>query len=207
MAFNIETFKSDGLNLGGARPSLFEIQMNAFPGSSGTSVPNRIKFLAKASSIPPSVVESIDIPYFGRKVKIIGDRVFTNWSITVMNDEDFFVRNAFMNWHEKLNGKITNQMSEVNPSPLSYKSNIIVKQYSKGGLDYGFQQEPGVIFKCTLVGAFPVTVDAIQLDWDAINQIEQFDVEFAYDYWVSGELTAERGNNTTDLSTPPGVAV
>jgi hypothetical protein len=206
MTFNIERFKSEGLNLGGARPSLFEIEMSTFPGSNGTTSPERIRFLAKASSIPPSVVESIDIPYFGRKVKIIGDRVFPNWSITVMNDEDFLVRNSFMNWHEQLNGKITNIMSgQVGPSPLTYKANIVVKQYSKGGFEYGIQEEPGVIFKCTLVGAFPVTVDAIQLDWDAINQVEQFDVEFAYDYWISGELTAERGNDTADISTPPGV--
>lgn len=182
MAFNIEDFKSKGLALGGARPSLFEIILTNWPGSGAAGA--QLRFLAKASSIPPSVVESIDIPYFGRKIKLVGDRVFTNWSITVMNDENFLIRNAFLNWHEQLNGKKTNTMNnEVTTSPNTYKRQIFVRQYSKGGDGVG---EDGSIFQCQLVGAFPVTIDAIQLDWDAINQVEQFDVEFAYDYWVAG---------------------
>lgn len=199
MAFNIEQFKSDGLYRGGARPSLFQIEIENWPGA-GPQTTSKLRFLAKASSIPPSVVESIDIPYFGRKVKIIGDRVFPNWSITVMNDEDFLVRNAFVNWHEFLNGKITNEMSNgVGPAPISYKRIVTVKQYSKGGFDFqnAGTDDAGVLFSCSLMGAFPVTVDAIQLDWDAINQVEQFDVEFAYDYWVAGSAKSS-GNDITD---------
>lgn len=203
MAFNIEQFKSQGLNLGGARPSLFEVEIpGGWPGG-GDSV-QRVRFLAKASSLPPSVVESIDIPYFGRKIKILGDRVFTNWSVTVMNEEDFSVRNGFMNWHEFMNSKVPNLLNNDDGSISSYKSDVSVRQYSKSG---------EIIFECKLIGAFPVTVDAIQLDWDAINQIEQFDVEFAYDYWVAGP-GIDSGNLNTEpnyLPTPgpvtPGTGV
>lgn len=177
MAFNIEDFKSNGLALGGARPSLFDVQIpGGWPGSGDSTA--TLQFLAKASSLPPSVVESIDIPYFGRKIKILGDRVFPNWSVTVMNEENFSLRNGFMNWHEFMNSKIPNILNNPSGDIESYKRDIIVAQYTKSG---------DVIFECKLVGAFPVTVDAIQLDWDAINQVEQFDVEFAYDYWIAGD--------------------
>lgn len=176
MSFNIEDFKSTGLRLGGARPSLFDVQIFGGWPESGESTAS-LAFLAKASSLPPSVVESIDIPYFGRKIKILGDRVFPNWSVTIMNEENFSLRNGFMNWHEFMNSRIPNRLHNDTGDITSYKRDIFVTQYTKSG---------EVIFVCKLVGAFPVTVDAIQLDWDAINQIEQFDVEFAYDYWVSG---------------------
>lgn len=177
MPFNIEQFKSQGLSFGGARPSLFEIRLTDWPRAI-PATPRKLSFLAKASSLPPSVVESIDIPYFGRKIKILGDRVFPNWSVTVMNEEDFNVRNSLLNWHEHMNSKVPNILHQTDGSISEYKKNVSVIQYDKAG---------SISYTCTLVGAFPVTIDAIQLDWDAINQIEQFDVEFAYDYWVPGQ--------------------
>lgn len=183
MPFNVEEFKSNGLRLGGARPSLFEIEINDWPGSELVrESPRRLSFFAKASSLPPSIVESIDIPYFGRKIKMVGDRVFPNWSITVMNEEDFQVRKSLLNWHEALNAKVPNVLGLVGNTSTdisTYKKDIKIRHYTKTGK---------INFTCTLVGAFPVTIDAIQLDWDAINQIEQFDVEFAYDYWIGKEI-------------------
>ena len=47
---------------------------------------------------------------------------------------------------------------------------------------------------------FPTNVNQMPLDWDAINQIQQFDVEFAYDYWVpSGGTNVELGVETDFL--------
>lgn len=177
MPMNIEDFKSLGLSRGGARPSLFEVAITDWPQSGNASA--KLTFLAKAASIPPSVVESIDVPYFGRKIKVLGDRVFPNWSITVMNEETFSVRNGFMNWHEMMNSKAPNILNNTTGDIKSYKKDILVTHYSKSGK---------VIFRCKLIGAFPITIDAIQTDWDAVNQIEQFDVEFAYDYWIGGDL-------------------
>lgn len=177
MPMNIEDFKANGLSRGGARPSLFEVTIpSGWPQSGNASA--KLKFLAKAASIPPSVVESIDVPYFGRKIKVLGDRVFPNWSITVMNEETFSVRNGFMNWHEMMNSKVPNLLNNQTGDIESYKRDVFVTHYSKSGT---------IIFECKLVGAFPITIDAIQTDWDAVNQIEQFDVEFAYDYWIGGD--------------------
>lgn len=194
---NIEEFKADGLSRGGARPSLFEITIPGGWPQSGAAE-RKLKFFAKAASIPPSVVESIDVGYFGRKIKVLGDRVFPNWSVTVMNEETFSVRNGFMNWHEMMNSKVPNLLNNQTGDIESYKRDLFVHQYSKSG---------NIIFECKLVGAFPITVDAIQLDWDAVNQIEQFDVEFAYDYWIGGaDINSGRAQiDTNYLPTDVGV--
>jgi hypothetical protein len=50
-----------------------------------------------------------------------------------------------------------------------------VIQYGKDG---------SVLREYEIIGAFPTTIDAIDLNWDSQNQIESFNVSFAYDYWV-----------------------
>lgn len=208
MPFGIQQFKSNGMNLNGARPSLFEVIIPNFPLlptsgtasgiSSGPNLVEKVALMAKAASLPGSVVESIDIGYFGRKIKLAGDRVFPNWSINVYNDEDFRVRNVFEDWHELLNSRQPNLLSRATPAsgasagatdPNNYKRDITVIQYSKAGPEKKIY---------TLIGAFPVTVAPIQLDWDATNQVETFEVEFAYDYWEP----VEGNNGTTDGPTP-----
>jgi len=183
MAFNINDFRSSGLTLGGARPSLFEIQIASWPGASA-DVPPQLSFLAKASQVPPSVIGQVEIPYFGRRIKLVGDRVYTNWNVTVMNDEDYKIRNAMEEWHNLLNQHIENNMTLTGgPNPSSYKRNIIVKHFGKTG---------NTIKTYTMVGVFPVTLSEMALDWEATDQVQQFDVEFALDYWLPFE---DIGNN------------
>jgi len=183
MGFNINEFRANGLSLGGARPSLFEIIFPEWPGSTGSDARSKLTLLAKASQIPPSIIGQVEIPYFGRRIKLVGDRVYTNWNVTIMNDEDYQIRKAMEKWHELLNDHVENVMSTENaPSPgtsttsttSGYKRDAIVIHYSKGGT---------AIKTYLIVGLFPVTISEMALDWEAIDQVQQFDVEFALDYW------------------------
>jgi hypothetical protein len=187
MAFNINEFLGNGLTLGGARPSLFKVVMqfpDAAPGDARAA-----SFLIRAAQLPASTVDSIDIPYFGRKIKIAGDRTFTDWTITVMNDEDFDLRNSFEAWLNSINAHVSNRMDYDSAAPSNYKVNIEVHQYGKAGPG----DENGIIRSYALIGAFPTSVDAISLDWDTTNQVETFDVTFAYDYWAPLDVGANPG--------------
>jgi hypothetical protein len=44
-----------------------------------------------------------------------------------------------------------------------------------------------------MVGAWPVEVGQVMLDWDSQNQIIMFPVRFAYDYWLPVVETNPRG--------------
>ena len=83
MAFNINEIRSQ-LALGGARPALFQVIMNN-PANSGGDA--KIPFMARAAQIPASTVGTIEVGYFGRKIKIAGDRTFAEWTVTITNDE------------------------------------------------------------------------------------------------------------------------
>lgn len=175
--FNINTFKTDGLQYGGARPSLFEIILTIPDGVAADSgSASKLRFTARAASLPAAQIGIVEVGYFGRRIKLAGDRVFPDWTISVMNDEDFLVRSMFEKWSNSLNRLESNlRDSAYGSGENSYKADIEIVQYTKDG---------AVARSYIMVGAFPTNVDAIELGWDAQNQIETFNVTFSYDYWL-----------------------
>lgn len=214
MAYSIEGFKGNGVIYGGARPSLFEVFIPPFPDGSvpgsNHNLMEKLTAVCKAASIPPSIMDYIDIPYFSRKIRVNGDRTFPDWTVTVMNDEDF-VRQAFEDWHEAINAREANRQFGTGYALVSnYKRDIVVYQYGKTGTGEGNLAGNGVGFlgsgaepiaKYTLYGAFPTAISPIGLDWDFTNQIEEFDVTFTYDYWEPYENT---GSLTNKIPLPNG---
>lgn len=180
MAFNINEIKSN-LQFGGARPTLFKVIMSPPPGVLEISGQlSRIEFLARATQLPSSDIGTIQIPYFGRKYKVAGDRTFSPWSVDVMNDEDFAIRDAMERWNYKINSYEGNKTLS-GASPLDYKGVADVIQYSKEG-------EQVRIY--TFQGIYPESVSAIGLDWNASDTVEEFSVTFQYDYFeVTGGTT------------------
>jgi len=181
--FNINEFIANGLPLGGARPTLFDVQVT-FPNGQGftapelAKAPERLRFTCNASSIPPSIIGSVDVGYFGRFVKVSGDRRYENWSVNVLNDEDYIVRKSFELWHNAINDTIENRKMAAQPgesSAAGYKGTAIINQYSKTGK---------IIARYTMVNIFPIALEGMNLSWDAQNQIQTFGVTFAYDYWL-----------------------
>ena len=181
MAFNINEIKSQ-LTFGGAKASLFQVQItNPINGIADLKTP----FMVQAAQLPESTLGTIEIPYFGRKVKLAGDRTFAEWTVTIINDEDFLIRNAMEQWSNSINSHAGNIREFGSASPLLYKSNAQITQFSKTGVP---------IREYTFNGMFPTEVSAIEMAWETTDAIEEFTVTFQYDFWeVSGGVT---GNST-----------
>ena len=178
MAFDINNFKAQGLTRGGARPSLFRVELSLPPILRSLNQ-NLAKFTytCRASSIPAATVAPIEVPYFGRKIKLAGDRTFADWSVTIMNDEDFAVRRMFEEWSNVINTYETNYKTV--PTNEYKVADAVVTQFTKAG-------DAIPLGKYTFIGMFPLEISAMDLDWDATNTIQTFNVTFAYDYWIPG---------------------
>lgn len=183
MPFNISTFKSRGLVYGGARPSLFSVTLSvpAGIGIDNVSV-DKFRFLCTTAELPSATVSSVEVPYFGRRIKVAGDRAFSDWSVNVLNDEDFSIRSLFETWSNSMNRLVAN-VRDAAVSEEEYKTDLQVIQYSKDG---------DAIRSYSIVGAFPTAVSGIGLDWSTTNQIESFSVTFSYDYWVPEIETSDK---------------
>lgn len=141
MAFNIKDFKSN-LLYGGARTNLFEVQMGYPPGlnvdDEGVELnqfSRKLKFLCKSAALPSSSVSPVVVPFQGREVYTVGTTQFQPFVITVINDEDFYLRKTFEYWIGSMNGHNSNtKNSGVNSSPSSYQVDGLVKQFSQTAL-------------------------------------------------------------------------
>ena len=121
----VDDFKSK-LRGGGARPNLFKATVN-FPGYAGGDV-ELTSFLCKAAQLPASVMNVVEIPFRGRQLKIAGDRTFESWTVTVLNDTDFNVRNAMERW---MNGINAHQANTGLTNPVDYQADLIVEQLDR----------------------------------------------------------------------------
>lgn len=206
MTFNISQFKSAGLVYGGARPALFQVKFpSTVQGIAGISADSLRKapLVCRAAELPASQIGSVEVGYFGRKIKLAGDRTFGDWTVTVMNDEDFGIRSMMEKWSNAINRHISNVRDPtLITEELGYKADLDVEQFSKAG---------GLIRSYRIVGAYPTNISAIALDWDNQNQIETFQVTFAYDYWEPVQEQSayvDGGENPyLDAANNPGNAV
>ena len=188
----ISQFKT-ALGGGGVRPNLFEVRLDAsnlteFMG--GVPAEN-LAFMCKAAALPAQNVASIDVPFRGRQFKVAGDRTIDNWTITVINDENFAIRNAMERWSQSIVDLATNQ-GQI--APTNYMSSADVFQYSR---QKGDGESVGVLKQYRFIDIFPVTVGDIALSYESGDAIEEFDVEFAVQSIViryeAGAITPPRG--------------
>ena len=173
---SITDFKAK-LSGGGARPNQFKVTM-PFPGYAqvGGEI-ETLAFLCSATTLPDMTIGSISVPFRGRDIKIAGDRVIADWSITVINDTDFKLRNAFERWQ---NGIQNMSDSEGLTNPVDYQVDAFVDQLDRNG---------ATIKSYTLRGAYPTTIGSITLGMGTNDQIESFDVSFDYQYFDSNTTT------------------
>ena len=161
---------------GGARSNLFEVNIQ-YPDLVGNgSATEDGEFLVKAAEIPAANLGNIPVPFRGRVLPVAGDRTFDPWTITVINDTDFTIRDRMERWSNFINDIQTTQ-GEVNPE--NYQTNAIVKQLGRSGDTSGGSTIP-MLRQYNFVGIYPNAVSSIPLDYGATDQIEEFQVTFNY---------------------------
>ena len=165
---------------GGARPNLFEVQLANIPGVTNWQGDTATSFtyLCKAAALPASTIANIDVPFRGRIFKVAGDRTIETWSVTVINDESFKLRNAFEEWMQLI-AKLDNNLGATLPE--SYMTDASVYQLGRGSSASSQDSsgnENSVLKEYKMQGIFPTSLAAIDLSYDTGDTIEEFTVEF-----------------------------
>ena len=156
---------------GGARANQFRVVM-PFPGYAQVGGETEdLAFLCTSAQIPAMSVANVSVPFRGRDIKIAGDRSFASWTITVLNDTDFKLRNAFERWQNGINNMTDNE-GLVNPA--DYQVDVFLDNLDRNG---------NVIKSYTLRGAYPTSIGAIPLSYDEATDIEEFTVSLEYQYF------------------------
>lgn len=166
----VDDFKSK-LRGGGARPNLFKATIN-FPGYANGD-PELTSFLCETAQLPGSTLGQITIPFRGRQLKMAGDRTFDVWTVQIINDTDFAIRDAMERW---MNGMNAHSANTGLTSPVAYEADLRVEQLDRDG-----SQLKEYIFR----GSFPTDLSPIDLSYASNDEIERFQVTFQYQYFDS----------------------
>lgn len=187
---SIDSFKSRLIG-GGARPNLFEVEMD-FPSVAGDDSAifpdikdDSYRMMIKGAQIPASNIQEVVVPFRGRQLKVAGDRRFEPWTITIINDGDFKLREAFEKWANFIT-KVSDGSGTVNPS--DYYANWVVNQLGRASTDLSVSGESNpakieVLRRYQMVGCWPSSVGAIELTYDAQDVIEEFQVTMQVQWW------------------------
>tara|TARA_Y100000287_G_scaffold181128_1_gene176856 strand:- start:571 stop:1182 length:612 start_codon:yes stop_codon:yes gene_type:complete len=183
----IQTFKS---RVAGdfSRPNLFKCNIDFPTGVLGGDAAAALgEFTVRAANLPATQIGVVEVPYRGRVLKIAGDRTFEPWTITVMNDRNFVLRNAFESWAQKIQ-EYTQNVTNADDDTQYFKD-MFVTQFdrfgppSDGAGPQNQEAEPQVLSKYRFYDTFPTNISAIDLDYGSNDAISEFTVELQVQYW------------------------
>jgi len=184
MAFSVTSFKTNlAKGGGGARPSLYKVDINAPSGVGSFSTNSNL--LVKAAAIPASNIAPLTTNFMGRAYKLAGFRTFDNWSVTVINDENMEARQTIMEWMVRSAGMLKGNRSSIYGAFVDSggnrrnESNAVVTQMGTDGSE---------VQKWNIFNMWPTELGEIALDWSS-DALEEYTVSFCYDYWSHGTVS------------------
>ena len=174
----------------GSRPNLFRVDVT-LPDtlvSSGVNVTG-YSTLVRSAALPSATIGTIELPMNGgRRFKLGGDRVFSEWTSTVLNDENYTLRSSLEAWQDQMvfnNFEIGSSLGNRSAgagtptTPAGLYGTIQIYQLSETGASV-----PNGSYR--LVNCWPSDISAIDLSYDTTDAVEDFTVTWTYDYYENG---------------------
>ena len=172
---------------GGTRQNRFLISGN-FPAPQDGSITSNTSganssggsfYHVRSTLIPTLQTSTISYDYFGRKYNYPGEKLYSTWSVSVMDDNPAAVSvtynlwKRFQQWHDWINNHQTNTTLYIN-YPDSYKSSWTVRHLDLNGSK--------VLKEFTMHGCWPSTVSQLSLNMMTPNNMNMFSVVVVFDY-------------------------
>jgi len=180
---------------GGTRKNRFRVKLTGDPNQTGDLVDD---FHIQAAAMPASIITTNPIDYQGRKILYPGDRIysadgFNVWTMTVLDDiGNDNLWKKFHEWSNLINGHDTNTGDTVDITDAQ----IVVEQLNLNAAG----ANEGAIKRATLFGCWPQSVGPIEMEMQARDQYNFFDVTICFKYVKYEDL--EGGPDSPDPDAP-----
>jgi len=159
----------------GQRATLFEVE-GAIPGGQDHFGGAKLFFI-KAAQFPASTIGFIEVPFKGRKIKRPGDRTFAEWTLTVLQDEENFIREDFVSWMNAIN----DHDFILGAASAGLFPDWNIRALKQDGTIPANQNILGV----RLISCFPSEVGTLEFNYETVDTFVEFTVTMQYDYWMS----------------------
>jgi len=183
----INTFKNNFF--GGTRPNRFEIEATT---PNGTAIDT---FHTYAFNLPEIAIGEIPVNYRGRTVYVPGDRDYAPWNITILDDRNSSIYNAFQDWQNKINDHEANTAEDkfATGNRGEWVVTHLDTQSAAGS-------SPAMLKKFTLVGCWLTGIGPVQLNAAEKNALLTFNATVRFDY-VRYEGGSNQGVNPVGSET------
>lgn len=184
MALNLTEFRSSFGEHELARPTMFEVvitPLNAvFTGGIFSASPESPRrFRCKSASIPGRAIQSIDFTDYGSPKKFAVGALYEPINLEFIMSTDNAEHKFFEDWQNTI---IQNSMQRISTGYAdveyydNYVTSVLIKQYNKKG---------SIIATHALTEAYPIAVQATQLNWDDTNSYLKLTVQMYYHRFTS----------------------
>lgn len=177
------------------RPTLFTVEFNFSEDS--LFLKNKwlksdkirdIYIYCKETKLPQSTLEYLTVTYLGRSFFEGTDKTYEPLELTFYNSQDFAIRNFIEFWMNNINDK--KDLSQANKTDDKKKK---YDQFMDSIIITQMDRRNNPIKKYEFMGAFPINLGEIALDYNQNNSIEEFNATFRYQWFETKEFSG--GNN------------
>jgi hypothetical protein len=173
---SINSFIS-GFN-GGLRPNRFLV-VGTFPQLSGLSN-NTDQFIyhVRGANIPGSDLSEIPVAYRGREFKIPGNRTYSTWQMTIIDDVQYSLWSNFHKWSNAINNHVNNIPDSTAITNFNFTQ--IMQDWTVQQLDINGNCTRAV----KLIGCWPSIISEISFLMDENESFCTFTVDMEYQYFI-----------------------
>ena len=104
-------------------------------------------------------------------LKLAGERTYDDWTVTIINDNEFSARTALEQWQQEIQGH-------------GVSTGMATTDYL---LSRGFVEQLGkddsVLARYEFFNCFPKSIGSIALNYETENVLEEFEATFSYSHW------------------------
>lgn len=161
--------------LGGTRQNRFLV-LGGFPSgsdtpSNGNATSTDMRFHIRSTLIPTLQTSSLAYDHFGRKLYYPGEKLYSTWSVSVLDDTNSGnLWQKFQNWQNYINKHLDNRTNYV--SGANYKMNWTIQHLDLNG---------NALKQFYINGIWPRTINEISFNSARPNVLNTFNVVFVYD--------------------------
>ncbi len=148
----------------GARANMYKVFIDGLD--------QKLEFTCKAAQLPGRTINPIEVKYLANTIKLGGDSIFDDWTVTILADEDFGVRNAIIEWQEQIKAA----KDATGQSTLNYMRTAEIVHLKRDG-----GENSDARFK--FFNLWPTVLDPVELSFDSADTIAEYGCTFSVGYW------------------------
>lgn len=149
----------------GARANLYKVQVDGLD--------QKLEFTCKAAMIPGKTINPIEVKYLNNTIKVGGDTTFEDWTITVLNDEDYLIRSQIETWMEDIKA---NAGATGAAQLTDYFRQATIVQLNRDGSE-------NATGKYKMLNCWPTTCEQMDMGFENADTILEFTATFAFSHW------------------------